>query len=202
MRLSKWDSSLLGPSVASAVAVAVVSLVIRFGPWALVWSAAAVAAAVTAAPLALAVGTVRGHHNRAGHDERGSAALEAMIVTPVILMLLAFLLGSARVSGAHQVVSDAAGDAARAASIARTRSGAALAAQQVASAGMAGRGVSCSPAVVTVDTATAWHPGGSVGVTVTCTTQLGDLGLPVVSGTRTISAHAAASIDLYRQLGP
>ena len=75
-------------------------------------------------------------------------------------------------------------------------------AQHVASAGMAGRGVSCSPAAVTVDTATAWHPGGSVGVTVTCTTQLGDLGLPVVSGTRTISAHAAASIDLYRQLGP
>jgi hypothetical protein len=104
-------------------------------------------------------------------------------------------------STAHQIVADAAGDAARAASVARSSSAAVQAAHQQAAASLAGSGVSCSSMSVSVDTS-AWQPGGAVGVTVTCTAQLGDLGLPVLSGTRTISARAASVIDLYRQLGP
>lgn len=127
--------------------------------------------------------------------------LEAVILTPVVLLALVFLIGAARVANAHQVVDDAAGNAARAASLARSSAAAATAARQSATASLSGRGVSCSPDTVTVDLSN-WHAGGSVGVTVSCTVQLSDLGDPVLAGTRTISAQAASVIDLYRQVSP
>jgi len=99
------------------------------------------------------------------------------------------------------LVANAAGDAARAASAARTSSAARAAAGQTASASLAGRGVSCNPVTVAVDTS-QWHAGGSVGVTLSCTVQLADLGLPLLSGTRVISGRAAGIVDIYRQVGP
>lgn len=133
--------------------------------------------------------------------ERGSAVLEAVITAPIIILLLVTLIGAGRIANAHQVVDDAAGDAARAASAARTSGAARVAAQHGADATLASAGVSCSPANVAVNTS-AWHAGGTVGVTLTCTVQLADLGIPILGGTRTISARDAAVIDLYRQVGP
>lgn len=133
--------------------------------------------------------------------ERGSAVLEAVIGAPVIILLLVTLIGAARVANAHQLVDDAAGDAARAASMARSTAAATVAARQSAAASLSGRGVSCSSMAISVDTSN-WRPGGSVGVTLTCTAQLSDLGLPILGGDRDITAQAAAVIDVYRQLDP
>jgi Flp pilus assembly protein TadG len=127
--------------------------------------------------------------------------LEAVIGAPVIILLLVTLIGAGRVADAHQVVDDAAGDAARAASAARTSAAARTAAVQSATVSVSGRGVSCSPITVNVDTSN-WRAGGTVGVTVTCTAQLADLGIPILAGTRSISGQGAAVIDLYRQVGP
>lgn len=135
------------------------------------------------------------------HPERGSAVLEAVIGAPVIILLLVTLIGAGRVASAHQLVDDAAGDAARAASMARSRQAATAEAQQSATASLAGRGVSCSSRTITVDT-TNWRPGGSVGVTLTCAVQLADLGVPIFGASRDITAQAAAVIDVYRQLSP
>jgi hypothetical protein len=133
--------------------------------------------------------------------ERGSAVLEAVIGAPAVILLLVTLIGAGRVANAHQVVDDAAGDAARAASAARTTTAAGVAARHTASASLSGRGVSCSPMAVSVDTS-RWRPGGAVGVTLTCTAQLADLGVPILGGSRTVVARAASVIDVYRQLGP
>jgi Flp pilus assembly protein TadG len=134
-------------------------------------------------------------------SEQGNAVLEAVIAAPAIIFLLVVLIGAARIANAHQVVGDAAGDAARAASAARSIPAATAAAQQAATTSMSGRGLSCSPMSVSVDTSD-WRPGGAVGVTVSCTAQLGDLAVPVLGGNRTVTARAASVIDLYRQLTP
>ncbi|HEX3542282.1 MAG TPA: TadE/TadG family type IV pilus assembly protein [Acidimicrobiales bacterium] len=136
-----------------------------------------------------------------GRRERGSAVLEAVIGAPFVILLLVTLIGAGRVANAHQIVTDAAGDAARAASEARSSPTAQVAAQRMADISMSGRGVSCAPMAVAVDT-TAWHPGGSVGVTLSCTVQLADLGIPILGNTRTVTARAAAVVDIYRQQGP
>jgi Flp pilus assembly protein TadG len=133
--------------------------------------------------------------------EGGSAVLEAVIGAPVIILLLVTLIGAARVANAHQIVDDAAGDAARAASMTRSPAAARAAAAQVASASLNGRGVSCAPMAVSVDTSN-WRPGGNVGVTLTCTVQLADLGVPILGGSRSVIARGAAVIDTYRQLTP
>jgi Flp pilus assembly protein TadG len=133
--------------------------------------------------------------------ERGSAVLEAVIGAPVIILLLVTLIGAARVANAHQIVADAAGDAARAGSTTRSAAAARMAASQVASASLTGRGLSCSPMAVSVDTSN-WRPGGNVGVTLTCTVQLADLGVPILGGSRSVVARGAAVIDTYRQVSP
>jgi hypothetical protein len=46
-----------------------------------------------------------------------------------------------------------------------------------------------------------WVPGGTVGVTVTCTAQLSDLGPLDLGQSRTVTARAASVLDPYRQLG-
>jgi Flp pilus assembly protein TadG len=133
-------------------------------------------------------------------SEAGNVVLELVILTPVILLLLVALIGGARVANAHQVVEDAAGDAARAASASRTIAAANMAAQQAANASISGRaGMSCAPPVL--NTAN-WRPGGVVGVTLTCTAQLASLGVPIFTGDRTVTATAASVIDTYRELGP
>jgi Flp pilus assembly protein TadG len=125
--------------------------------------------------------------------------LEAVIAAPVILLLVVFVIGAARLANAHQLVDDAAGDAARAASAAGSEGQALASATQTARVSLGGRGVSCSPLSVAVDLSD-WAPGGTVGVTVTCTAQLGDLGPLDLGLSRTVTARAASVLDPYRQL--
>ena len=136
---------------------------------------------------------------RADSGESGSAVLEAVIAAPALLVLVVFVIGAARIANAHQLVDGAAGDAARAASAAPTAGQAQAAADQTARAGLAGRGVSCSPLSVIVDVS-QWRPGGTVGVTVSCTAQLGDLGPIPFGRSSTVTAHAASILDPYRSL--
>ena len=54
-------------------------------------------------------------------DERGSAAIELVLLVPALMLMLLFAVAGGRVAIAHGSVQQAAADAARAASIARTR---------------------------------------------------------------------------------
>jgi len=132
--------------------------------------------------------------------ERGSAALELVIVAPALLLVLGLVIAGGRLSGARQGVATAAGDAARAASVARGPTDAQAAATASASAALGDEGLACAPLSVTVDT-TDFVPGGSVGVTVGCTAQLGTLVPGALSGTHEVHAHASAVIDTYRGVG-
>ena len=103
---------------------------------------------------------------------------------------------------ASNVVADAAHDAARAASLARTGSDARADATRTARDTLDGRGRSCLSSTTSVDTSGFNQPVGqpaSVAVTVTCVVSYADLvGVPGVPGTRVVSASFVSPLDQYR----
>jgi Flp pilus assembly protein TadG len=124
---------------------------------------------------------------------------ELVIRTPLLVLLLLFVVALGRLAGARIDVEGAAAQAARAASIARSPAAAAGAAQEAAASALAGQGVSCGEFSVSVGTAD-FVPGGSVTVTVSCSARLADLvGLRLPSA-ETLSATAVQPVDLYRGL--
>ncbi len=130
--------------------------------------------------------------------QTGGAAVELTLVTPLLILLLVFVVGLGRLASSRIDVNVAAHDAARAASIARDPADASRAAKDAAESTL--HGVTCATLDVAVDTS-AFHPGGSVAVRVTCTVDLGDLGALHMPATTTVSARFSSPIDLYRS-GP
>lgn len=131
-------------------------------------------------------------------DDCGSAVLEIVLVAPVLILMLAAVIGAARVTLAHQRADSAAAQAARAASTAASPSSAVSLARATALAAMSAHGLDCQNLAVRVDVAD-FHPGGSVSVHVTCNADLG-VGVPGLSGHRSISGNGAEVIDTFRQV--
>ena len=107
-------------------------------------------------------------------DESGSVTAELVLLTPLLLLLLLFVVALGRLSGARLEVDGAAAQAARAASIARDPATAVAMATQTATAALGSDHVTCAQLTVSTNTA-QFAPGGSVAVTVTCTVALSDL---------------------------
>jgi len=135
--------------------------------------------------------------SRLRRDESGSVTAELVLLTPLLILLLLFVVALGRLAGARLEVDGAAAQAARAASIAQSPSSATAMAQQTATAALSSDHVTCAQLSVDTDTSRL-TPGGSVGVTVTCTVNLGDLtGLRLPSA-ETISSQSTSVIDTYR----
>lgn len=129
--------------------------------------------------------------------ERGSMAVELVMLTVPLVVILLFVVALGRLSSARNQVEEAARDAARAASLA---SGSAPAARAAALAAVDAdlSGISCADRSVTVDT-TWLRPGGQVAVTVGCHVPLGDLLLAGVPGRRTVQARSVSVVDTYAE---
>jgi Flp pilus assembly protein TadG len=135
------------------------------------------------------------------HADRGTVAVELVLLAPLFLALLLFVVGLGRLAEARSHVTGAARDAARAASQQRTPAAARAAAEQTATADLAGAGLSCAHLTVQTDTVD-FVPGGVVRVAVECTADLRDLvgvGLPT---TKTLQVTAAAPLETYKELRP
>lgn len=130
-------------------------------------------------------------------NERGSAALEMTLATPVLLVLLMFVVFVGRVVTTSTDVQAAARDGARAASLRTDPRLADEAAREAVAGVLEAEDVRCEQLVVEVRT-DGLRPGGSVMVDVTCNVSLRDLSLLGVSGTKRVSGHSAASVDRYR----
>jgi Flp pilus assembly protein TadG len=136
----------------------------------------------------------------ASRGESGSAAVELVLIAPVLLLLAMFALVAGRYSLARDRVTEAATDAAREAS---TWSAPAAASRNGTQRGLdslnASR-VSCQSPQVVIDT-TRLRPGGAVTADVTCTVQVNDvLGLRL-GGAKTFRARAVAVVDSFRSSG-
>lgn len=134
---------------------------------------------------------------------RGSASVELALWAAPVAVVLGLLLGAGRVVMADGQVEQAAAEAARTASIARTAGAALNEAQAAAYDSLAATGPAClGGGNVAVDVSEFSAPPGvpaQVSVTVTCTVTFDELGIPVLDGTRTLSATAVSPLDIYRE---
>ncbi len=132
--------------------------------------------------------------------DAGNAALELIILAPVILFLIGFVIAAGRTTLAQGSVAAAARDAARQASIALSASQARQEAESTARAALSGDGLRCNP-TVTVNLAGFDVPAGqpaNVSATVTCTVRLSDLLVPGMPGSRTLRATFTSPLDPFR----
>jgi Flp pilus assembly protein TadG len=134
---------------------------------------------------------------RLRRDETGSVTAELVLLTPLLILLLLFVVALGRLSGARLDVDGAAAQAARAASIARDPTTATAMAQQTATAAFGSDHVTCAQLTVKTDTS-QFTPGGSVAVTVTCSVSLSDLTGLRLPASEQISDRFVAVIDQYR----
>ena len=133
-------------------------------------------------------------------DQRGSAALEVTLITPLLVLVLLFVVGLGRLAAGRGEVDGAAADAARAASIARSPAAAVTEARTAAAATLADRSITCQPLDVAVDVSD-FRPGGTVAVTVACTVQLSDVEPAGFGATKQLHGHAVAAVDAFRAVG-
>jgi len=130
-------------------------------------------------------------------DERGSVAAELTLLTPLLILLLLFLVFCGRLADTKIRINDVAHQAARAATLARTPSQATANAQATASAALASAGITCQSLTVSTDTQ-GLKPGSTVTVTVSCSVGLGDLTSLGVPGSRTFESSFSSPVDVWR----
>lgn len=129
--------------------------------------------------------------------EHGSAAVELVLLTPALVVLLLFVVLTGRLGQARHDVVQAAGEAARAASLHADPASAAAAARDAAHANLNAAGVRCAAVTVNTDVG-GLAPGGSVTVSVACTAALADVAVAGMPGSRTLHAQAVEVVDTYR----
>ena len=134
-------------------------------------------------------------------EERGLATVELVLLTPLALVVLAFLVIAGRLATVTSDVAAASRDAARAASLEQTHSDAVAAAKETAAASLAAQEVTCRNLTVTASEAAAFVAGGDVTVAVSCDVHLADVALPGIPGTRTVAASSTEVIDRFRGVG-
>lgn len=127
----------------------------------------------------------------------GSVTTELVLLTPVLLLLLGFVVFAGRLGGVQQQVLGAADEAARAASLHDDPDAGRAAAAATVQDNLADAGMECAGLTVEVDTG-AFHRGGHVTVTVRCAVGLDDVVFAGLPGSRQYEAAATEVIDLYR----
>lgn len=129
--------------------------------------------------------------------EDGSMTTELVLLTPVLLLLLGFVVFAGRLGGVQQQVLAAADEAARAASLRGDPDAGRAAAAATVQDNIADAGMECADLAVEVDTG-AFHRGGHVTVTVRCAVGLDDVVFAGLPGSRQYESAATEVIDLYR----
>ncbi|MER6943378.1 TadE family protein [Nonomuraea sp. NPDC000554] len=125
--------------------------------------------------------------------DRGSMAVETVLLAPVFLLFLMFLAGAGRLVEAQGEVNGAARDAARAASVQRTFDAAGQAAESSVKESLQGN---CTTPQVSLD-GSKWQEGGQVQAEVTCELDLGFLGF---GGTKQLRGTSVVPLEQFRRV--
>lgn len=133
--------------------------------------------------------------------EGGGASLELVLMVPALLALLLLVVAGGRLVQARGDTDAMARDAARAASVARSPGEAVVRAEAMVRSRVGEGGVQCREPNVVTDTS-AFRPGGSVGVAVTCHVDLAAVSLLGISASHAIEARAAEVVDERRGVRP
>lgn len=128
--------------------------------------------------------------------ERGSMAVEVVLLTPILLLFLLLVVAGGRYVSVQADIEAAARDAARAASYARSYDEAESAANGVATAALD------TFAQCRVDRLGGnFEAGGLVEVTLDCDVPNDGLGLLGLGGSLSMKATGSAPLDSYRRIG-
>ena len=143
---------------------------------------------------------------RRRRDDRGFVTTEMVLVTPLLLVLLQFVIFAGRFVDARSDVVSAARDAARAASIQRSQADAEIVARETVRADLEGEGVRCvDPPVVSFSysgpNGRGFVPGNFVHVRVSCEMRLSDMAWINIPGQRSSEYEAVEVIDVFRGSG-
>ncbi len=125
--------------------------------------------------------------------------MELTLLVPVVVLSLGVMVSSGRVWLARSAVEQAAGAAARAASVERTQASARTAAERTVTTSL--EGTRCIDVKIDVDTSGfALPPGVSavVSVTVRCQVPLADVAVPGLPDSLTAESRGQAVLDTYR----
>jgi Flp pilus assembly protein TadG len=134
--------------------------------------------------------------------DAGTMSLELALLAPLLVAFMMLMVGLGRVVEAQSQVDGAARDAARAASIARTRPAAQAAASDAAGGTLTGTKEWCQggPRAAVEWGRTDWRRGGQVTTSVTCVVDLGGLSLIGLTPSKTMTGTATAPIDTLRRV--
>jgi hypothetical protein len=133
--------------------------------------------------------------NRKG--ECGTAAVEAAVLVPVLVLFAVVAIGFGRYEVFRAELIGDARAGAEAASVMQTPQQAAVAAQAAAAVDELQPGGLCERSRVVTDTSD-FSPGGTVSVSVLCSVDLADLGVPGLAGIEGATVAQRAPIDEYR----
>jgi len=128
--------------------------------------------------------------------QAGSAMIQAVIMTPVLVLVMMFAFGGGKLALAQIDIDGAAHAAVRAATIERTMGEAEAAAQAAAATGTAAH---CSGVAISVEGDLT--PGGVITAKLTCTVTGTGTGITLLDG-RTLSAEASSPVDQWRSETP
>ncbi len=129
--------------------------------------------------------------------ERGSMAAEAVLLTPLIFLLILFVVAFGRVEQARIEIANAARGSVEAAVVWPTASQAIAAGEATGAFTLHSSRISCTKYRVEINTSN-FVPGGSVGSTIYCTVLLSDVAFPGLPGSLTLTGHASAPLETYR----
>jgi Flp pilus assembly protein TadG len=141
------------------------------------------------------IGAMRSDERGTAERDRGSIAVELVVMAPLLIVLFLFVVGLGRIAHTTGQVEGAAAEAARTASLQRTPASAAQAGDDAGRAQLADRG--CQSLDIDVDTR-GLRPGGEVTARVRCVASLAGLSWAGFPGSRTFTATATAPIETYR----
>ncbi len=132
---------------------------------------------------------------RLDRGERGSMAVEIVILTPVLMMFVMLIVAGGRYVAVQGDIQATARDAVRAASLERDFESARAAAGVVVARSL-DRDTSCGPPDLS-----GFAQGGTARVTLACTVSYAGLGLVGLPGNVAVTGVSNAPIDVYRRTG-
>ena len=142
-----------------------------------------------------------GRLQQARRDERGSAAIETLMMATAAVAIVIVVVAAGRYVDGSAQANDAAYAAARAASLEPTQAGGVAAGRQAAEKSLAERGKSCQNLSVSF-AGSDFNPGGQIIAEVSCTVSLvdtGSVGTQLgLSTTKVFTERAVVPIETYR----
>lgn len=133
--------------------------------------------------------------------ERGSSVVGLVILTPIMAMLLFFVVAAGRLGVIESKLTSAARNAARAASQTQSVSTAQAVATTTAEATLDRLRTGCHGGPRVRVLGLDLGPGGQVHIQVSCVVRLTDLTVPGMPGSRTVTADSVSVVDRFRSGG-